>query len=85
MQANLLALSAITLWGTLATLGVALSQVPPVQANLVNYLWPLLMVVLAPVFLPHMRLRPVHLVAAAGPGATCRLCVRRSSGPAIHC
>lgn len=120
MQANLLALGAIALWGTLATLGVALSQVPPflltglalllgslmavplsgfalsrwkvplptlalgvyglfgfhfllfvalrqappVQANLVNYLWPLLMVVLAPVFLPGMRLRPNHLVAA---------------------
>ncbi|MDO8388498.1 MAG: DMT family transporter [Polaromonas sp.] len=120
MKSNLLALGAIALWATLATFGVALSQVPPflltglallvgsliawplsgfqlsrwkvplstlalgvyglfgfhfllflalrhappVQANLVNYLWPLLMVVLAPVFLPHMTLRPVHLVAA---------------------
>jgi drug/metabolite transporter (DMT)-like permease len=120
MKANLLALGAIALWGTLAMLGVALSQVPPflltglallvgslialplsgfklsrwrvtlptlalgvyglfgfhfllfvalrhappVQANLVNYLWPLLMVVLAPVFLPQMTLRPSHMVAA---------------------
>jgi len=120
MKANLLALGAIALWGTLASLGVALSQVPPflltglallvgslialplsgfqlsrwrvplptlalgvyglfgfhfllfvalrhappVQANLVNYLWPLLMVVLAPVFLPQMTLRPAHMVAA---------------------
>jgi len=120
MKANLLALGAIALWGTLAMLGVALSQVPPflltglallvgsliawplsgfkfsrwrvplptlalgvyglfgfhfllfvalrhappVQANLVNYLWPLLMVVLAPVFLPQMTLRPAHMVAA---------------------
>ena len=120
MKANLLALGAIALWGTLATLGVALAQVPPflltglallvgslvalplsgfklsgwrvplstlvlgvyglfgfhfllfvalrhappVQANLVNYLWPLLMVVLAPIFLPGLRLRTTHLVAA---------------------
>jgi len=62
-------------WSTLA-LGVyglfsyhfllflALRHAPPVQANLVNYLWPLLMVVLAPVILPGIRLRGVHLVAA---------------------
>jgi drug/metabolite transporter (DMT)-like permease len=35
-----------------------------VEANLVNYLWPLLMVVLAPVLLTGMSLRPVHVVAA---------------------
>ena len=115
-----LALGAIALWGSLATLGVALGHVPPflltglalivgsvialplsgfqlsrwrvppatlalgiyglfsyhfllflalrhapaVQANLVNYLWPLLMVVLAPVVLPGLRWRLVHLLAA---------------------
>lgn len=120
MKANLLALGAIALWGTLASLGVSLSHVPPflltglallvgslvalplsgfrlshwrvplstlalgvyglfgfhfllfialrhappVQANLVNYLWPLLMVVLAPVFLPGLKLRVAHLAAA---------------------
>ena len=37
---------------------------PPVEANLVNYLWPLLMVVLAPVLLPGVVLRGVHVVAA---------------------
>ena len=37
---------------------------PPVEANLVNYLWPLFMVVLAPVLLPGMSLRPLHLLAA---------------------
>lgn len=46
MSANLLALSAIALWATLAALDVALRHAPPVQANLVNYLWPLLMAVL---------------------------------------
>ena len=120
LKSRWLALGAIALWGTLATLGVALNHVPPflltglallvgslialplsgwqlstwrvplptlmlgiyglfgfhfllflalrhappVQANLVNYLWPLLMVVLAPVFLPGMALRAVHVGAA---------------------
>ena len=110
------ALGAIALWATLASLGVALSHVPPflltglalvvgsvpswplarqwrvppatlllgvyglfayhfllflalghapaVEANLVNYLWPLLIVVLAPVLLPGMKLRPLHIGAA---------------------
>lgn len=43
---------------------VALRHAPPVQANLINYLWPLLIVVLAPVLLPGMKLRALHVVAA---------------------
>lgn len=43
---------------------LALRHAPPVQANLVNYLWPLLMVVLAPVILPGLTLRLVHVLAA---------------------
>lgn len=43
---------------------VALRHAPPVQANLVNYLWPLLIVVLAPVILPGTKLRAVHVAAA---------------------
>src|SRR5688500_11680258 len=31
---------------------LALRYAPPVEANLINYLWPLLIVVLSPVFLP---------------------------------
>lgn len=116
MHANLYALGAITLWATLASLGVSLAHVPPflltgvalvigsvpswplvrqwrvpattlalgiyglfgyhfllfialrhapaVEANLVNYLWPLLIVVLSPLLLPGMRLRPAHGIAA---------------------
>lgn len=59
-----LALGVYGLFGFHFLLFLALRHAPPVPANLVNYLWPLLMVVLAPVFLPGMTLRPVHLVAA---------------------
>jgi drug/metabolite transporter (DMT)-like permease len=44
---------------------MALQNAPAVQANLVNYLWPLMMVVLAPVILPGLHLRPLHILAAA--------------------
>jgi drug/metabolite transporter (DMT)-like permease len=120
MKADLLALAAIALWGSLAPLGVQLAHVPPflvtgvgllvgslialplarfdlrrwrvplptlavgvyglfgfhfllfmalrkapaVEANLINYLWPLGMVVMAPLFLPGHHLRLRHGVAA---------------------
>ena len=120
MKSDLLALSAIALWASLAALGVTLSHVPPflltgsalligsliavplsgfrmaawkvplptlllgvyglfgfhllffvalrnapaVEANLINYLWPLGMVVLAPLFLPETKLTRSHLGAA---------------------
>lgn len=59
-----LALGVYGLFGFHFLLFLALRHAPPVQANLVNYLWPLLIVVLAPVWLPNMTLRPVHWVAA---------------------
>ena len=43
---------------------IALRYAPPVEANLVNYLWPLFIVVLAPVVLPGVALRVPHVVAA---------------------
>ena len=52
------------LFGYHLLLFIALRHAPPVEANLVNYLWPLLIVVLAPVFLRGVRLRPVHVLAA---------------------
>lgn len=120
VKADLLALAAIALWGSLATLGVQLAHVPPflltgwglllgslialpisrrrlslwrvpmktllvgiyglfgfhfllfmalrhapaVEANLVNYLWPLGMVVMAPLFLKDMRWQARHVLAA---------------------
>lgn len=120
MKADLLALAAIALWGSLAPLGVRLAHIPPflltglgllvgsllalplarfrlarwkvplptllvgiyglfgfhfllfmalrlapaVQANLINYLWPLGMVVMAPLFLKGVSLQARHGVAA---------------------
>lgn len=59
-----LALGVYGLFGFHFLLFIALRHAPPVQANLVNYLWPLFMVVLAPVFLKGLRLRPAHVAAA---------------------
>jgi drug/metabolite transporter (DMT)-like permease len=59
-----LALGVYGLFGFHFLLFVALRHAPPVEANLVNYLWPLLMVVLAPLLLPGMWLRPMHVAAA---------------------
>jgi drug/metabolite transporter (DMT)-like permease len=43
---------------------IALRVAPPVEANLVNYLWPLFIVVLAPVLLPGLQLKAAHVLAA---------------------
>jgi drug/metabolite transporter (DMT)-like permease len=43
---------------------IALRHAPPVEANLVNYLWPLFIVVLSPVVLPGVSLRLPHVLAA---------------------
>ena len=59
-----LALGIGGLFGYHLLLFIALRHAPAVEANLVNYLWPLLIVVLAPLLLPGMRLRPAHAVAA---------------------
>lgn len=59
-----LALGVYGLFGFHFLLFIALRHAPAVEANLVNYLWPLLIVVMAPLFLPGLRLRPVHVGAA---------------------
>jgi len=59
-----LALGVYGLFGFHFLLFVALRNAPAVEANLVNYLWPLFIVVLAPLILPGARWRPAHIVAA---------------------
>jgi drug/metabolite transporter (DMT)-like permease len=60
-----LALGVYGLFGYHFLLFMALRDAPPVQANLVNYLWPVGMVVMAPVFVPGTRVSRKHLAAAA--------------------
>ena len=64
VPASTLALGVFGLFGFHLLLFLALRHAPPVEANLVNYLWPLLIVLLAPWLLPGVRLRPVHVLAA---------------------
>ena len=64
VPASTLALGVYGLFGFHFLLFVALRHAPPLEANLVNYLWPLLMVVLAPLVLPGVRLRRLHVLAA---------------------
>jgi len=52
------------LFGFHFLLFLALRFAPPVEANLVNYLWPLLIVLLTPLLLPGWRLTVRHVLAA---------------------
>ncbi|MFY8044016.1 MAG: DMT family transporter [Rhodoferax sp.] len=64
VPASTLALGVYGLFGFHFLLFIALRYAPPVQANLVNYLWPLGIVLMAPLFLPGMRLHGLHIAAA---------------------
>jgi len=41
---------------------IALRSSPPIECNLINYLWPLLIVLLAPIFDRQVHLRSVHIL-----------------------
>jgi drug/metabolite transporter (DMT)-like permease len=67
-----LALGIYGLFGFHFLLFIALRHAPPVEANLINYLWPLGIVVMAPLFLPGTTLSATHIVAAgAGFAGAC--------------
>ncbi len=77
-----LALGVYGLFGYHFLLFTALRLAPPVEANLVNYLWPLGIVLMAPLLLPGVRLAPAHVLAAlAGlAGATIAILGRGGDG-----
>jgi len=59
-----LALGVYGLFGFHLLLFIALRTAPALQANLINYLWPLGMVVLAPLVLPGLKWRAAQVGAA---------------------
>ena len=59
-----LVLGVYGLFGFHFFLFIALRHAPAVEANLVNYLWPLGMVLMAPLFLPGIKLSATYLIAA---------------------
>jgi drug/metabolite transporter (DMT)-like permease len=64
VPASTLALGIYGLFGYHFLLFLAFRTAPAVQANLVNYLWPLLIVVLAPLFNKHTQLKLRQVMAA---------------------
>jgi drug/metabolite transporter (DMT)-like permease len=79
-----LALGVYGLFGFHFLLFIALRHAPPVQANLVNYLWPLGIVLMAPLFLPGMRLRGLHVAAALLGFAGAALAILGGRGDALQ-
>ncbi len=59
-----------TLWGTLGYYGYhfllfySFRFAPAIEANLINYLWPMLMVLLTPLFFPKTKLKYHHFIGA---------------------
>ena len=60
---KILLLGVYGLFGYHVALFAGLQQAPAVQANLVNYLWPLLIVLLAPLFIRSAKLTPRLVLA----------------------
>lgn len=59
---RLLLLGIAGIFGYHFLLFMALRMAPPIAANLLNYLWPLAIVVLAPVFLPGTLIQRQHII-----------------------
>lgn len=85
VPASTLALGVYGLFGFHFLLFIALRHAPPVQANLVNYLWPLGIVVMAPLFLPGVSLGTRHVLAAliGFAGAVLAILGRGGAGEAV--
>jgi drug/metabolite transporter (DMT)-like permease len=65
VPARTLTVGVYGLFGYHLMLFIALQTAPAVEANLVNYLWPLLIVVLAPLFTKSLKLLPRHVIAVS--------------------
>jgi len=78
-----LGLGVCTLFGYHFLLFMALRMAPAVEVNLVNYLWPLFIVVLSPLYLAGIHLRAVHVGAAllGFAGAATAILGGRGTGP----
>jgi len=63
------------LFGYHFCLFLALRYAPPVEANLLNYLWPLLLVLLSPLVVPGVRLASRHVIAGLLGFSGCALIV----------
>ena len=59
-----LALGVCTLFGFHFLLFIGLRLAPAVEVNLINYLWPLFIVVLAPLYVRGLHLKGAHVLAA---------------------
>jgi drug/metabolite transporter (DMT)-like permease len=75
-----LAVGIYGLFGYHLMLFIALQTAPAVEANLVNYLWPLLIVVLAPAFSRHLKLGVRHIIAAGAGFAGATIAITSSGG-----
>jgi drug/metabolite transporter (DMT)-like permease len=61
---RVLALGVFTLFGFHFLLFIGLRLAPSVEVNLINYLWPLFIVVLAPLYVRGLQLTGAHVLAA---------------------
>lgn len=78
-----LAIGVYGLFGYHFLLFTAFGLAPAVEANLLNYLWPLGIVLMAPLLLPGVRLTPAHMAAALAGFAGAAIAIAgRSSGAA---
>ena len=80
VPAKTLGVGVYGLFGYHLMLFIALQTAPAVEANLVNYLWPLLIVVLAPLFSRHLKLGARHIFAAGLGFAGAAIAITSSGG-----
>lgn len=79
-----LAVGVYGLFGFHFLLFTALGQAPPVEANLVNYLWPLGTVLMAPLILPGVHLTAAHVGAALAGFAGAAIAILGRGGAAAQ-